>query len=168
MEIWKEAVGYEGLYKISSVGNGESQRQRKVPLKPLMNKDGYLYFILTDREGKRHTCYIHRLVAQAFVVNDDPVHKTEINHKDQNKTNNSFENLEWCDRDYNLNYGDCIKRGSENRKKKTAQYDLNGNLIKIWNSPTDAANELKIDRNGIYLCCKGTTKSSGNFIWKYA
>lgn len=167
-EIWRYIKGYEGLYLISNFGNGESLRERKVPLKPLKNKDGYLYFILTDKDGKRHTCYIHRLVANAFVANDDPVTKTEINHKDQNKNNNRFDNLEWCDRDYNLKYGDCIERGRKARKKKTVQMDMNGNDINIWDSPTDAALNLNINKNGIYMCCRGLINSSGGFKWKYA
>lgn len=155
------------MYEISNMGNGKSNRRRKGVLKPLVNKDGYLYFILIGDDGKRHTCYIHRLVAKAFVDNDDPEHKVEINHKDEVKTNNYYTNLEWCDRLYQVRYGHCIEKGISKRKKKTVQCDLNGNIIRIWNSATDAANSLNINRNNIFLCCRGITKTSYGYIWKY-
>jgi hypothetical protein len=64
------------------------------------------------------TLRVHRLVAEAFIPNPDPEHFTEINHKDENKANNHYTNLEWCDRKYNVNYGTRIDRLSDSNKKK--------------------------------------------------
>jgi len=64
------------------------------------------------------TFYVHRLVAEAFVHNPDPTHFLEVNHKDENQENNRYDNLEWCDRQYNVTYGTRIQRVSDNNKKK--------------------------------------------------
>ena len=61
----------------------------------------------------RKTKRVHRLVAQAFIPN--PNGYKEINHKDEDKTNNRVSNLEWCDRLYNMNYGTW-----KDRRKKIA------------------------------------------------
>jgi hypothetical protein len=71
------------------------------------------------------TLRVHRLVAEAFIPNPDPEHFNEINHKDENKANNHYTNLEWCDRKYNVNYGTRIERLSDSNRKKdkpAAQY----------------------------------------------
>src|SRR5690606_39581867 len=64
------------------------------------NDDGY-YYVRLWRNGKAKYALVHRLVAMAFVPNDDPESKIVINHKDGNKKNNYYKNLEWCDVRYN-------------------------------------------------------------------
>ena len=103
-EIWKDIVGYEGLYQVSNLGNVKRinffKKERFVI--PCSNGSGYLYVSLS-KNNKRKNFYIHRLVATAFIENHDnlPV----INHKDENRSNNSVDNLEWCTQKYNCNYG---------------------------------------------------------------
>ena len=113
-EEWRPIEGYEGLYEVSNTGRvrsldryvkgkGESYRlQKGKMLSPIKNKYGYLQVNLCCN-GKNKMFLVHRLSAQAFIPNPDNL--PEINHKDENPGNNSVDNLEWCDRSYNNNYG---------------------------------------------------------------
>lgn len=104
-EIWRDVVGFEGLYEVSSLGRVKSlnynhTKQEKI-LCQRKNKNGYLQLILC-KDGKRKTCTVHRLVGNAFLEN--PNNLPCFNHKDENKTNNCVDNLEPCTHKYNLNY----------------------------------------------------------------
>ena len=119
IEEWRPVVGYEGLYEVSNTGRvrsvdryvkskSESYWLRKGKmLSPAKDKNGYLKVNLSCN-GKNNIIRVHRLVAQVFIENPDNL--PEINHKDEDKTNNSVDNLEWCDRKYNNNYGTKIER----------------------------------------------------------
>ena len=119
-EIWRPVVGYEGLYEVSSYGRvrsldryvkGKSYRLHKGKvLSPGKNSRGYLSIVLSYN-GKHKIITVHRLVAQAFLPNPDNF--LEINHKDEDKTNNNVTNLEWCDHKYNVNYGTRNIRAKE-------------------------------------------------------
>lgn len=89
--MWKQVSGYENAYEINEFG--EVRNRKGIVLKPLNRKDGYLQYTLCQN-GKRHSCKIHRLVAEHFVEN--PNEYKIVNHKDGNKRNNHFSNLEWC------------------------------------------------------------------------
>ena len=169
IKIWKPAIGYEGRYEITNNGRCRTLLSRKKELKPLENKDGYLYYILTDSENKRHTVYIHRLVALSFIPN--PHNLPEINHKDENKKNNNVENLEWCDRKYNINYGTCTERGSKKRingkkSKPVIQLTLSGEFIREWPSMMEAYRN-GFQFSGIWRCCRGKKKTYKGYVWKY-
>lgn len=127
-EIWKDIVGYEGLYKVSNQGRVMALANPQMPHRPKTDKlmvlskdvDGYLILGLTDRNGVRKTKKAHRLVAQAFIPN--PSGLKEINHINEVKTDNRVENLEWCDTRYNLTYGhrlDCVRGEMSNTAKLT-------------------------------------------------
>lgn len=114
MEEWRSIQGYEGLYEVSSYGrvksleryksnNGGIQLLKEKILRPHNTKKGYLTVQLRN---KRFT--VHRLVAQAFIPNPDNL--PQVNHKDEDKTNNNVTNLEWCTAKYNSNYGTAIER----------------------------------------------------------
>ena len=118
MEEWRDIEGYEGLYQVSNYGRVKSLernvttgfgdrhiKEKIIILNQLPN--GYLYYCLS-KNNKKKGFYIHRLVAETFIPN--PNNLPEVNHKDEDKTNNCIENLEWCDRSYNINYGTCKKR----------------------------------------------------------
>ena len=103
MEIWKDILGYEGLYQVSNYGRVRSLKYGKEKiLKQQINTDGYLHIDLYKNK-KRKNYNVHRLVTIAFLEN--PNNYPQVNHKDENKQNNHIDNLEWCDYKYNCNYG---------------------------------------------------------------
>ena len=105
-KIWKPIIGYENLYKINNYGEVLSLRSNKI-LKP--NNNGIGYFIIQlCKNGKRKNYLIHRLVAEHFL--DNPNNLPEVNHKDEDKSNNFVDNLEWCKHKYNMNYKQLQKR----------------------------------------------------------
>lgn len=157
-EKWKDIKGYEGLYQISNIGRVRSiNYHRKIGMKRIIKPwkagDGYLQIHLY-KNGKREKRYIHRLVAEAFLSN--PNSESEVNHKDENKTNNCVENIEWCNHLYNCKYSFC---------KSVGKYDLSGKLLKKYKSIKDAVKDTGC--HSISKCCKGKLNSSGGFIWKY-
>ena len=114
MEEWRDIKGYEGRYQVSNLGRVRSLRDnhgnyREKIRATILNKEGYNYISLY-KEGKIKMCLVHRLVAEAFI--DNPNNYKEVNHKDENKQNNSVSNLEWCTAEYNCNYGTRNKRHS--------------------------------------------------------
>jgi len=105
-EVWKQIENCSG-YEVSDLGRVRSYRYLKGTAKeprirnqPMTNK-GHFYVIL-KQDGARKKFFTHRLVARAFVPN--PENKPEVNHIDGDKTNNKPENLEWCDRSYNIRH----------------------------------------------------------------
>lgn len=133
VETFLSVPGYEGLYEISNLGNVKSLRSGRLMKK---SKNNVGYEMLTLTKDKTQTTYlIHRLVAITFIPN--PLGLPEINHKDEVKTNNSVENLEWCSRDYNLNYGtykermSALKTGKPNPRKNKIQVEEYDPLKKI-------------------------------------
>ena len=151
---------YEGLYAVTSCGKVWSYRNKKF-LKPATDKDGYQIVCLCKNSQKK-MCRIHRLVAEAYLPNPDNL--PQVNHKDENKTNNCLQNLEWCDAKYNHNYGTGNNRGAISRKKPILQYDLNGNFIREWPSATDVGKEVQAN---IVNCLKGKVKTAYGYTWKY-
>ena len=168
MEIWKDVAGYEGKYQVSNKG-----RVKSLPV-----KSGTKYFkgdvlvLFTDNIGykavnlSRKTYKVHRLVATAFI--DNPNNYPQVNHKDEDKTNNCVENLEWCDSKYNNNYGTRSKRISQNAGRKIVQFDMDGNEIKTWDSIAKASRHYGVARTTIGGCCAGRQKTSCGFVWRYA
>lgn len=105
-EIWKGIKGYEGKYQVSNLGKVKTLNYHRSCkeriLKNLINTHGYLYVILSKNCICKNLT-IHRLVAAAFI--DNPENLPEVNHIDENKTNNCVSNLEFCNRKYNINFG---------------------------------------------------------------
>lgn len=176
MEIWKELKGYEGLYEISNFGKVRSieridDRGRKLKSKTLAtrtNNMGYEYISLNS-SGIRKTYRLHRLVAMTFIEN--PNKFSEVNHKDENKLNNKADNLEWCSRIYNANYGTLKARSVEKRKgkgKKVIQYTIDGILLKEFNTLLEASKSVSGKATNISACCKGKYKTSYGYKWKFA
>lgn len=162
-----------GDYYVSKSGNVYSKKSKKI-LKPQLHRQGYL--LLSLYNGKKFiTKTIHRLVAQQFISN--PNSKSQINHINGDKSDNKVENLEWCTNGENqkhaykyLNKINCNKNKFgklHHNSKKIKQLDLNGNLIKIWDSMSDINRELNLSKGRIYDACNKITKTSRGFIWEY-
>lgn len=167
-EKWKDIKGFESLYQISDYGRVKSLKRHTTFNRILNNninkKNGYCYVSLS-KNGKLYYKRVHRLVAQTFIPNPDNL--PQINHKDQNKHNNKSTNLEWCTPKYNCNYGDRNKRMVATQRKKVIQYDLNHNVIKIWDSLSDIKRVLDYSISHISQCCNGYRKTANKYIWKY-
>lgn len=162
-EIWKDINGYEGMYRVSNLGRVLSLNGNYKILR--QNVEREYYKVRLSRENKSKAKSVHRLVAEAFIPN--PNNLPMVNHKDENKLNNKYDNLEWCTCKYNLNYGNAQAKRVKKQSKKVYQYDLDMNLIKIWDNSMNIKRELGLDNSSIGKCCKGIGGSSGGFIWSY-
>lgn len=165
-EIWKDVVGYEGLYQVSNLGRVKSLNYNRTGKEKIMkcgyDKDGYIRVLLTNNKKERIMKKVHRLVAQAFIPN--PYNLPMVNHKDENPSNNIVSNLEWCDAKYNNNYGNSVIK----RSKQILQIDITTNIIiNIFPSMMEIQRKLNIPTSHICSCCKGRYKTSGGYKWSY-
>lgn len=171
-EIWKSVVGYEGSYEVSSYGNVRSVT-RKVRtgknytrtvkgkiLRQHVSRNGYKFLSLC-KNGKYTGCFVHVLVAKAFLPN--PNNYPIVNHKSQEKTDNRVENLEWCTYLYNNTYGGL----NEKKMKPVDQFTADGLLVKSYKSLTDAAMENGYMIGNISNCCRGVIKQYKGYKWSY-
>lgn len=162
-EEWREVPGYEGLYLVSNLGNVYSNKSNKM-LRNSFGKRGYLVVGLC-LNGTRKTKKVHRLVADAFIPNKNNL--PLVNHKDECKTNNNVDNLEWCDSRYNNTYGTRVERARKSIVKRVIQYSPDGIFVAKWESITQASETLHIYTSSITECCKGKRKTAGGYVWKY-
>ena len=175
MEEWRDIKGYEGYYQISNMGRVKSLNYKRTGKEKIMKVYdggyGYLYVELY-RGGKSKQCLVHRLVATAFCEN--PKGYTEVNHISEDKSDNRAENLEWCSRLYNINYGTGSKRSAESRinhpKRSKPLFGINkvSGLILEFPSIAEASRQTGINHGNICECLKGNRKSAGGHIWFYA
>ena len=173
-ETWKDIKDFEGIYQISTLGRVKRNKRKtrdgrnlkEKYMRPYTDWNGYFKVTLTNKKVTKHF-FVHRLVANAFIPNPNDL--SQINHKDENKQNNCVDNLEWCTRLYNMNYGSTQEKKAKKSRKQVNQYDLNGIFIKKWNSIKEASNSLGINHANISSCCKNKygRRSSGGFMWKY-
>ena len=178
-EIWKDIKGFEGKYQVSNFGRvksierldsiGRTVKERF--LKPSFSRGGYLCVGLCF-SGKSKLYKVHRLVWEAF---KGPIPDgLQINHIDEDKTNNKLENLELVTPKENCNYGTRNERVSKSKingkkSKPVLQYDLNGNLIKEWPSLMEINRQLEYSIGNIGSCCQNRQhyKTAYGYIWKY-
>ena len=166
MEVWKDIQGYNGNYQVSDCGHVRSMSfhrtgETKV-LKINKHRNGYFSVLLFDN-GKRKRLYIHRLVAEAFIPN--PFNFPQVNHKDEDKSNNHVDNLEWCTAMYNSRYGTGNKRKAEALSKAVNQYTLDGTFVKTW----DSVKEVKrAGFSNVRRCIKGITHQCKGYVWRFA
>lgn len=111
-ELWKNIEGYN--YQVSSKGRIRNKNTKAIK-KTFINERGYVIVSLY-KDKRLKTFRVHRLVAKAFIQN--PNNLPEVNHKNELKTDNRVENLEWCTREYNLAYGTRGLRQSQTIKDK--------------------------------------------------
>lgn len=185
-EIWKDVVGYEGIYKISSMGNLKSveridslghKRKEKI-LKPKTDKYGYIVYGLC-KNGKLKSITAHRLVAEAFIPN--PENKECVDHINTIRTDNrvwlnddgsvNYEktNLRWCTQKENHNNPLSVINHGVASCIPVIQYSLDGYMLKVWDSALMAEINIGVRHQGIAKCCKNRYghKSAGGFKWKY-
>ena len=171
MENWRDIEGFEGLYQVSNEGRikslGNNKARKEKILKGKKDGSGYLQVNLS-KDGKRVWKYIHRLVAETFLEN--PNHYDQVNHKDEGKTNNSVDNLEWCNSKYNNNYGTRNQRSAEKRRndpkqsKRVDQIDMvTGEVIHQWESTREAGRN-GYNRGHVVNCCNGLRKTHKGYV----
>lgn len=174
-EVWKPIIGYEGLYKISSLGRVMSHfKLLSVPeskgiVKLGKNKHGYLQIYLT-KDGKAKYHAVHRLVAKAFIPN--PQNMPFVNHLNEIKDDNRACNLEWCDAKYNTNYGTCIERRANRQRnnhgsKSVEQLTMDCELLNVYPSIMEASRITGVPARAICATCKGYQHSAYGYKWKY-
>jgi len=128
--------------------------------KPSDNGIGYLKVSIKNRN-----VLVHRLVAECFLPN--PNNLLEVNHKNEIKTDNRVENLEWCDAKYNCNYGTRNKKRVEKMSKPVYQYTKDGKFVAEYSSASEVERQLGFDQGSISACCNGKRKSAYGYIWRF-
>ena len=178
-EIWKDVVGYEGLYRVSNLGRVSSynrtiiinsdyfkykwERTYKAKImKQSKDKGGYLIVSLYDNESKCKNFKVHRIVASAFIPNDDNL--PQIDHIDCNRMNNKISNLKWCTcKENHANPSTQIKRSDS-----VLQINNNNEIVCEFASPKDASKKLGVSHKGILDCCRGISDTYNGFKWLYS
>lgn len=184
-EKWLPIKGYRGFYEVSNLGRVRSKERlvlnhltgRYHPvgmiLKQQINKYGYATVTLTiAKENKKARAYVHQLVASAFIGNPLLLH--DINHKNENKGDNRVENLEYCDRKHNVNWGTTPRnkqysmyKNTEIRFSDVIQYDLKMNEVAKYPNAGAASRKTGFNQGSISRCCRGERKTAFGYIWKY-
>ena len=175
-EIFKDIVGFEGIYQISNFGqvrslekivegkNGCKRLLKEKLLKISKNGIGYLYVCL-HKDKKQYIKKIHRLVAETFIPN--PENKPDVDHINTIRTDNRVKNLRWCTRKENCNNKKTLKNYSKAKSKPIIQLAKNGRFVKRYDSATDCQRQTGFNHSHICSCCKGERKTSNGFKWMY-
>lgn len=173
--MWRAINGYED-YEVSDTGQvrrvryyGANAAKYEVPyyLKSRKDKDGYVKYTIASN-GKLRSFFAHRLVASAFIENQDG--KEQINHKNGIKDDNRVENLEWCTASENIRHRiDVLGVTLRNKKssKAVAQIDANGKVVATYPSAKEAHRSTGLSQGHISECCRGECKTYKGFSWKY-
>lgn len=180
-EQWMPVKGYEGLFEVSnharirSLKNTRHNDRKEPKIKnQFIGSWGY-YVVTLCKDGKSTPCLVHRLIAEAFIPNPDNLQF--INHKDEDKTNNNIDNLEWCSQEYNNKYGTARERGVQTKRnnhtdgsKMLYQCDRLGNLIKAYDSIKSASIATGIHVSTLSNCANGKPhyKTAHGYIWRFA
>lgn len=160
--LWVDVPSFKGILQVSDTGQVKRLARYKkskagsmtyMPdkiLKLSVSSYGY-HRCCISIDNQKYDLLVHRLVAEAFVSN--PENKPEVNHINGVKTDNRPENLEWCTTAENIQHAQAIglsadqPKGDSNKlSQQLCQYDLSGNLIKVWTGIREVCRTLKIDR----------------------
>lgn len=153
-ERWKPIFGYDGMYEVSDLGRVRSHNsgEWKV-MRPGNNGKGYLRVVLY-RYGKQKNVLVHRLVANAFIPNDN-IFNDQVNHINEVKTDNRATNLEWCDRSYNVTYNGLQQKRMSNYHRS----NYRRNAIKdIYDPNLSIKENLELFKSNGVECCEWTVK----------
>ena len=132
------------------------------------DKDGYMVLNLTVTSGRQQTFKVHRLVALMYVENDNPEVKVQVNHKDENKKNNHYSNLEWCILHYNINYGLRTKKAITPRERAIIIKNENTGDVVKFESIASACRMLNLDPRHLGDVLSGTRKTVNGYSAFYA
>ena len=185
IEVWRDVVGFEGLYMVSnkgrvkSLGNGEGNNSKERLLSLTMDDRGYRVVGLY-KNGVKTRCKVHRLVSEAFIPN--PEDKPCIDHINTIRDDNRVRNLRWVTYKENMQ-NEITKKRKEvgcNRGKKFSDETKERmsissykrrvycvELDKTYNSIKGASKELNINQGNINEVCRGRRKTAGGYHWKY-
>ena len=171
LEEWKTVV-YNGEvweeYEVSNYGNVRSvkvdkhSKKHNKTIKPTTLKNGYLQ-VLMRKNGKRKQFLVHRVVAYTWIENDEPLTKTQVNHKNEIKTDNRVENLEWLSPKDNTHYGTGMERKAKTQGKRVKCVETGV----IYDSVADTSRKTGLSQGNICQCCNGKRKSCGGFTWEF-
>jgi len=161
-EIWKPVIGYEKCFVVSNYSRIKSlprlTRKEERIIKPYIGPTGY-YEINIFLYGKRVHKKVHRILMEAFVPN--PENKDTIDHIDTNTLNNSLDNLRWATYKENTNNTkslprilNALERAHSIWKRAVVQKDLEGNIIRVFDSAKEASVITGIDKNSIGQCAR--------------
>lgn len=167
MEIWRDIPDYVGIYQVSNLGRVRRTKRYKAEpgiLRYSKTRIGYLRVCLS-KKSKRKSYLVHRLVAVAFIPNPDGL--PQINHKNECKTDNRAENLEWCTQKYNNNYGTARFRSSVIQSTPVVQLTTGGKMIREFYGMHEAERKTGVCAQNIHKCCNGVYKTAGGYKWKY-
>lgn len=167
-EQWLDIPGYEGFYQISNFGRVKSFYFKNPRILKPHKVKGYSNVELYKNKEKKQF-YIHRLVMENFcpIENMDML---DVNHKDEDKSNNHISNLEWMTHKDNLNYG---SRAEKARIKMQGRNSPRSKKVKciekdvIYEALREAERQLGIPATNISRACKGKIKSAGGYHWEY-
>ena len=158
-EIWKDIKGFEGIYQVSNLGRVKRVKTGRI-LKSDMNSKGYLRVGLCKNSIKSNK-RVHRLVAETFIPNPD--NKSEVNHIDENKTNNSLDNLEWMTTKENINHGTRNERVSIPIITTNIKTGESTEFYGI----SECARQLGLNAGNITSVLKGRLKQTKGYTFKY-
>ena len=165
METWKKIIynGQELNYSISSLGKVKNDKTNYV-LKSAITA-GYYTVRLSLGNNKGKHFRIHRLVAEAFIPN--PNNYNEVNHINEDKTNNSVENLEWVAHKSNISHATCQQRKGETNTARNGRPILCVETNQIYASATVIEKELGYGKGNIWQACNGKIKTAYGYHWAY-
>jgi hypothetical protein len=173
-EVWKDILGYEGLYQVSSLGRVKScdryvnhyLGKRLIGEHILRQTNNSNYYTITlAKENRKKTKRVHRLVALHFIKNDE--NYLEVNHIDGNSLNNNVNNLEWCNRSQNQLHAYKIGLQKPFNEKPILMIDKNGNILSRFNSLIEAENETGLCHSNIAKVCNNKRNHVGGYYFKY-
>lgn len=171
-EIWKDIEGYEGLYQVSNLGrvqsvdrlDGSNHRLKGKIRSTSIRPNGYEKVILS-KNSKRKGHSVHRLVAQAFIPN--PENKPQVNHIDENQTNNMASNLEWSTAKENANHGTRTERIGKTRSIPIIAINIKTGESQEFYGTAECARQLGLQAPSITNVLKGRHKQTGGYTFKY-
>ena len=180
MEEWKDIyytdntsgklMDFRGNYQVSSKGRIKSLKHGKEKILKLKNEWNGRKYVILSMGNKQYTLKVHRLVAYMFIPN--PNNLPQVNHKDENPTNNCVENLEWCNAKYNNNYGTHNERM---KNSKTGKINDRGGVVALNNNMeiimllSNCKYNIPNGFNHRHIneCCNGKRKTHKGYIWMY-